>query len=131
MRTILVLLVGFWVVVGMIVTPLAYVMAVACAMLIGTDLLMRVQQSRTKRLNRRLGRWCNPVPLPVSRDKSVRAKARAERSYSQPGRQAQIRLVENKPTRGAVPGRSARPASVAPASSQRRESSSRPRSSKS
>ncbi|RNC81618.1 MAG: hypothetical protein ED559_07465 [Phycisphaera sp.] len=101
MRVILVIGVGFWLLVGVAVTPIAYALAATCLILLGADAFMRLQGARAKQLDKRLDRWCNPVPLPESR----RKKPRLVRDRVPAGRvDAAIESKPLKPARTA-PGR--------------------------
>ena len=74
MRTLLLLSTGFWVFVAVTVSPIAYALVAACLMLLGADMLMRISSRRVKRLDRRLERWCNPLPLPETRGTAVKPR---------------------------------------------------------
>lgn len=74
MRTLLLLGTGFWLFVAVTVSPIAYALVLACILLLGADFLMRISNRRVKRLDRRLERWCNPVPLPETRGSAIKPR---------------------------------------------------------
>lgn len=102
MRVILVIGTGFWLFVGLAISPIAYALAGACLLLICADGMMRIQGARAKQLDKRLNRWCNPIPLPETRRKKPQLMSQrvvAGRSDTAPKPKA------TAPTRPA-PGRS-------------------------
>lgn len=108
MRTLLLLGTGFWLFVAVTMSPIAYALFAACLLLLGADFVMRVSNRRTKRLDMRLERWCNPLPLPETRGSSLKPRlVQAEASPAgrsagmgkAPGRQSS---VEIKPVRTEV-----------------------------
>ncbi len=74
MRTLLLLGTGFWLFVAVSVSPVAYAMVAACLMLLCADFCLRVSTKRVKRLDRRLERWCNPMPLPETRGSAIKPR---------------------------------------------------------
>ena len=101
MRVILVIGIGFWLIVGVAISPIAYALAATCLILLGADAFMRLQSARAKQLDKRLDRWCKPVPLPESR----RKKPRLVRERVPAGRvDAVVDIKPSKPARTA-PGR--------------------------
>ena len=96
MRTLLLLGTGFWLFVGATMSSIAFVMAAAFMMLLGADLLLRVNHKRVKRLDHRLERWCNPLPLPETRGKAIKPRLAGVESHAIAGRGAGL---------GKTPGR--------------------------
>ncbi len=96
MRTLLLLGTGFWLFVAATLSPLAYTMVVAFLLLLGADFMLRINSRRVKRLDMRLERWCNPLPLPETRGKAIKPRLAHAETHPTAGRSAGL---------GGTPGR--------------------------
>ena len=115
MRTLLLLGTGFWLFVAVTISSIAYALAAACLLLLGADFLMRLSNRRVKRLDRRLERWYNPVPLPETRGTAIKPRlvhAETKPAGRSAGASERNSVKEIKPIRTEV-RRGSRSASVA------------------
>lgn len=90
MRVLLIIGTGVSLFMAMTVSPVLYALVLACVVLLGADVYMRLSSRRRKHLDQRLDRWCSPAtPLPQTRGEA-RPRLAISADHLTPGRAATV-----------------------------------------